>query len=433
MELKIFFRKLLFSSFHFLRYLFYSVLIGTVVGLIGVAFYYCMSFVTGLRITYSWLLYLLPVGGILIIADNYLLKDKMPQGTNLILKSIRDEEHIPIKVAPLIFTDTVITHLFGGSAGREGAALQIGGSVGSFIGKCLKSNKVNRKILTLCGMSAAFSALFGTPIAAAVFALEVVNVGALYYTAIVPCCLSSVIAYLIAQSLNVTPEHFTVSGIPELNAASTVKVVVLAVLCAAVSILFCKALHFAKNMLTKYIPNPFIRTFVGAVAIIALTLIIGSRDYIGSGSNIIEHCVTEGKAPFAPAFLLKILFTAITLGSGFCGGEIIPSFSIGAAFGAMAGPLLGLDVSFAAAVGMLCVFCGVTNCPISTLIIGFELFGFPGAILFFAAICVSYLSSGSDSLYSTQKIIDPKFGTDFNKDFKKDFKNKNGKNDGDVT
>lgn len=402
-----------FSSLSFLKYIAFSVIIGVVVGLVGAAFYHCMHFAAGLRDTYSWILYFLPVGGLLIVGDNYLFKDRAPQGTNLILKSIRDEEHIPLKVAPIIFIDTVLTHFFGGSAGREGAALQLGGSIGSSIGKCFKSNKLNRKILTLCGMSAAFSALFGTPLAAAIFALEVVNVGAIYYSALVPCALSSVIAYLVAQALNVAPELFTVTGIPELGALSMGKVIVLAFIAALVSILFCKLLHLVKHALTKYLPNPFVRIFVGGLIIIILTFIIGSRDYLGAGMNIIEHCITGGEAPIAPAFILKIIFTAVTLGAGFCGGEIVPSFFIGAAFGAVFGPLLGLEVSFAAAIGMLCVFCGVTNCPVSTLLIGFELFGFNGAALFFIAIAISYLVSGRESLYSTQNIVDPKFGVEF--------------------
>lgn len=420
-NIKNYFKKLFFVTLYFLRYILYSVIIGVIVGVVGAAFYHCMHLATELRNTYSWILYLLPVGGLIIVGDNYLFKDRAPQGTNLILKSVRDEEHIPIKVAPLIFIDTVLTHLFGGSAGREGAALQLGGSIGSFIGKFLKSSRINSKILTLCGMSAAFSALFGTPLAAAIFALEVVNVGSIYYSALVPCCLSSIIAHLVALKLNVTSELFNITGIPELGALSMGKVILLALLCAVVSIFFCKMLHLAKYVLTKYLKNPFLRIFIGGTLIVLLTLIIGSRDYLGTGMNIIEECITGGRSPaVAYAFLLKMIFTAITLGAGFCGGEIVPSFFIGATFGAIAGPFLGLDVSFAAAIGMLCVFCGVTNCPISTLIISFELFGFTGAALFFIAISVSYLISGRESLYSTQHIIDPKFGIDFENNDKHD-------------
>ncbi len=405
-----------FSSFGLIRYIAYAIITGIVVGLIGAAFYHCMSIATGLRTTYSWILYLLPLGGLLIVGDNYLFKDRAPQGTNLILQSIHDEEHIPIKVAPLIFIDTVLTHLFGGSAGREGAALQLGGSIGSFIGQCLNADKLNRKILTLCGMSAAFSALFGTPLAAAIFALEVVNVGSIYYSALVPCALSAIIAHLVATALNCSPEFFKVTDIPSLNAFSMLKIIVLALAAGLISILFCKILHLVKHALTKYIPNAFLRIFVGGLIIIALTFIVGSRDYLGTGMNIIEHCINNGEAPIAPAFLLKIIFTAVTLGAGFCGGEIVPSFFIGAAFGAVFGPLIGLEVSFAAAAGMLCVFCGVTNCPVSTLLIGFELFGFEGAALFFIAIAISYLVSGHESLYSTQKFAHPKFGVEFKKD-----------------
>ncbi|MBQ9764598.1 MAG: chloride channel protein [Lachnospiraceae bacterium] len=411
--IRAFFKKIKFVSVHFFQYIIFAIVIGILVGLVGSAFYHCMHYATVLRETYSWILYLLPLGGLLIVGDNYLFKDKTPQGTNIILKSIRNKEHIPLKVAPTIFIDTVLTHLFGGSAGREGAALQLGGSIGSFIGNCFHSTKLNRRILTLCGMSAAFSALFGTPLAASIFALEVVNVGAIYYSALVPCVLSSVIAHLVAKSLNVAPELFNVSGIPELNAVSIIKVIVLALLAGIISIIFCKILHLVKHALTKHLPNPFIRIFVGGLLIILLTLILNSRDYLGAGMNIIERCITENSAPETSAFLLKIVFTAITLGAGFCGGEIVPSFFIGATFGAIIGPLLGLEVSFSAAIGMLCVFCGVTNCPISTLIIGFELFGFTGVALFFIAICISYLLSGNESLYSTQAIVNPKFGIEY--------------------
>lgn len=413
--LRIILQKLLFFGSRFLRYLIYSVVTGIIVGLVGSAFHHCMSAATMLRQTYTWLIYLLPAGGLLIIGNNYLLRDKSPQGTSLVLNAIHNQENVPIKTAPLIFIDTVLTHLFGGSAGREGAALQLGGSLGGFIATCSRADKTNRKILILCGMSAAFSALFGTPIAASVFVLEVVNVGVLYYTALVPCVLSAVIAFLVARALNVAPEVFSLSGVPELSALVSGKVIIFAFLCALVSILFCKLLQLAKHTLTKYFRNPFLRIFAGGLIVVALTLLIQSRDYLGTGMSVIGRCINDGYVPVAPAFLLKIVFTAITLGAGFCGGEIVPSFFIGAAFGATVGGLFGFEPSFAAAVGMLCVFCGVTNCPIASLLIGFELFGYSGAILFFIAIAVSYLASGSVSLYSTQKIADPKFGAEFEK------------------
>ena len=250
-------------------------------------------------------------------------------------------------------------------------------------------------------MSAAFAALFGTPLTAAVFAMEVVKVGTMYYAAIVPCVLAGLIGAGIAGSLGAAPASFAAAGIPELSLVTVLQVLVLGILCAVVSVLFCVSMHAAGSWYRKLLPDSILRAAAGGALVLALTLLIGSRDYNGAGMAVIDRAMAGEAVPYA--FLLKILFTALTLGAGFKGGEIVPAFFVGATFGCTAGGLLGLAPGFGAAVGLAGVFCGVVNCPLATLLLCLELFGGEGMPLFALAAAVSYLLSGYFGLYSGQK------------------------------
>jgi H+/Cl- antiporter ClcA len=266
--------------------------------------------------------------------------------------------------------------------------------------------------MIMCGMSAAFSALFGTPLAAAIFSMEVVSVGIMYYAALVPCVISSLIAYAIAQSFGVGTETFVIHAMPKFTVSSAVLVSVLAILCALVSMLFCIILHQSEHLYRRFLKNPYLRAFVGGCFIILLTLLVGDQRYNGTGMDMIEGFFSSGTA--APeAFLLKMIFTALTLGAGYKGGEIVPSFFTGAAFGCLFGSLTGFCPNLCTAVGMTAVFCGVTNCPITSLLISFELFGFEGMPYFLLAIAFSYMLSGYYGLYSSQKIVYSKYKTNY--------------------
>jgi H+/Cl- antiporter ClcA len=315
-------------------------------------------------------------------------------------------------MAPLIFISTLITHLLGGSAGREGAALQLGGSLGNGLGKLFRFDEDDKRVMIMCGMSASFSALFGTPMAAAIFSMEVVSVGIMHYSALVPCVVASFVAHGIATYFGASAEAFAISDMPVFGVSSSVIITILAVLCAFVSILFCVVLHKADHLYKKFLTNPYIRVFVGGCIVIVLTLIVGDQTYNGAGMNIVEKCF-EGEYVFPLAFLLKIVFTAATLGAGYKGGEIVPSFCIGATFGYLFGNILGFSPSLCASVGMVSVFCGVTNSPISSLLIGFELFGYDGMPYYVLAIAFSYMMSGYFGLYNSQKIMYSKYKTKF--------------------
>lgn len=384
---------------------------GVVIGGIGTLFHRCLSIVTQTRAEYPYIIWLLPFGGLLIVGAYRLLHNENDAGTNLVISSIHSGDELPARQAPLIFLSTLITHLCGGSAGREGAALQIGGSIGNKFGELLRLDEKDRHIMTMCGMSAAFSALFGTPMAAAVFSLEVVSVGVMYYAALVPCAIAALAAHGVAVYFGTPEEVFPLKELPSFTISAAVKTSILAVLCAFVSILFCVLLHQAAHLYKRFFKNAYIRIFVGGCIVIALTFLVGDQRYNGSGMALIEECMEGSVRP--EMFLMKILFTAITLGAGYKGGEIVPSFCIGATFGCLFGNIIGFSPALCTAVGMGAVFCGVTNCPISSLLICFELFGYDGMPYFLLAVAFSYMFSGYYGLYHSQKIMYSKYKTIF--------------------
>ena len=394
-----------------LKWIIFAIIVGAIVGLCGTAFYFALSLVTVLRTQNTWLIFLLPIGGLGIVAMYRFLHNEKDTGTNLVISAIHSDDELPLRMAPLIFVSTLITHLFGGSAGREGAALQMGGSIGNALGKLFRFDDKDKHVMIMCGMSAAFSALFGTPMAAAILPMEMVSVGVMYYIALVPCVISSLVAHGIAYSFGVSNEMFIIRSIPKFGIITSIEISVLAILCALVSILFCVLLHKSEDLYKRFFTNPYIRVIAGGCIIIVLTLLVGNQDYNGTGINIIEHCINGTVRP--EAFLLKMIFTALTLGAGYKGGEIVPSFFTGAAFGCLFGNLLGFSPTLCTAVGMTAVFCGVTNCPITSLLISFELFGYDGMPYFLLATALSYLLSGYFGLYRSQKIVYSKYKTNY--------------------
>ena len=394
-----------------IKWVIFAIIVGALVGLCGIAFYFLLSFVTVLRKQNPWLLFLLPVGGLAIAALYRLLHDEKDAGTNLVISAIHSDDELPLRMAPLIFISTLITHLFGGSAGREGAALQMGGSIGNALGKFFHFDDKDKHVMIMCGMSAAFSALFGTPMAAAILPMEIVSVGVMYYIALVHCVISSLVAHGIAYIFGISNTMFTIAHVPDFGVVPAIRISILAILCALVSILFCVLLHKTEELYRKFFENAYLRIFIGGCIVIVLTLLVGNQNYNGTGINIIESCINGTVRP--EAFLLKMIFTALTLGAGFKGGEIVPSFFTGAAFGCLFGILTGFSPTLCTAVGMTAVFCGVTNCPITSLLISFELFGYDGMPYFLLAIAFSYMLSGYFGLYRSQKIVYSKYKTNY--------------------
>lgn len=379
-----------------------AVLIGVCCGLVGALFYKGVGLATELREEQEWLLYLLPAAGLLIVMIYRLFRVE-GMGTNDVIDAVHDGKPIRLLLLPAIFAATILTHLCGGSSGREGAALQIGGDIGNHVGRLTRLKDSDLGVATMVGMAAFFAAIFGTPLTATVFVVMFINVGNLHEMAVFPCFVSSMIAYLIAGEFGAQSFRFAVT-VPEVSPAMLLRVLLLAALCGLVSTLECQVLHGTDRLYERFIKNPYLRVAAGAILVIGLTLLTGSRDYNGAGINVIRRALVDGEAEPA-AFALKLLFTALTLGAGFKGGEIVPTFFIGAAFGCWMGPLIGLPAAFGAALGMTAVFGGVTNTLIAPMFLAVEAFGAGGIHFFALAAIISYICSGYNGLYSSQKIL----------------------------
>ena len=395
-----------------LKWLILGTAIGLTVGTVASCFGHVLIFVNNLRGEYPLLKLGLPIGGLAIVFLYRFFKNHSDKGTNTVVASLHSSTDIPFKMAPLIFVSTTITQLFGGSAGREGAALQLGGSIANKLGKLLKLDEHDQRTIIMCGMSAGFSALFGTPMAAAVFSMEVVRVGVMQHSGFVPCVVASMTAHFVAQFFQVPPETFVFTGIPAITPYSFAQMLVFAGAVALVSVVFCVVLHEAEHLYARHLKNPYLRIAVAGVLVVGLSFLVGTDQYLGSGMGIIEDIFHHGGAVVWYAFLLKMVFTALTLGGGFKGGEIVPSFTIGACFGSCAAGLMGLPVELVTACGMVGVFCGVTNSPITALLIAFELFGYEGMPYFLVTVAVSYMLSGYHSLYREQRFVNSKTETD---------------------
>lgn len=396
----------------FVKWVLIASITGLIGGLIGSLFSISIKYANEMGDNNWWLIFLLPVGGIVIVMLYKLCNMEKDPGTNCVIESIRTKNYVPWVMSPLIFVSTIITHLFGGSAGREGAALQLGGSLGSVVGRVLKLDEKDMHLSILCGMSGVFSSLFCTPITAAFFALEVISVGVTYYSALVPCFVSAIVSYCLAINMGVAPLRFNIEKvIPNLDFVSLAQVVGLAAACALVSILFCVAMRKSSKYMKIFFKNEYVRVIAGGVAIIALTFIVGNRDYNGAGSQTILNALGGNANP--EAFILKIVFTAITISCGYKGGEIVPTLFIGSTFGCVFGSMLGLDPSFGAAMGLVCLFCGVINCPLAAILLSVEIFGAHGLVLFAVGCAVSYMLSGYYGLYSSQKILYSKLKAEY--------------------
>lgn len=376
-----------------------AVITSVLCGGVGALFAHTLKFANNTFLSFNWLVYLLPLGGILTVLLFKLFK---LEGKNIhtVFSDVKNDGETPFLLSVAIFIGTAITQFFGGSAGKEGAALQIGSGIASPIAHKLKLRQNNHKILLLCGMTAMFSAVFTAPLTALAFGLEIIYISRKFYLkAVLPLAVSSLLAYGVALLLGVHPERFVLHALPEFSALSFLKIAGLILVCAAVCILFCLALHLTGNLFKKLFKNTYLRVIIGGVLVIGLTVLVGNDDYNGGGMHVIERVIETGSV-FYFAFLFKIIFTAITNASGFKGGEIVPALFVGATLGAAVGSLLGLPPSFAAAVGMVALFCGATKCTVAAFMLGLEFFGMGGIGYFALAAVLSRAVTANIGLYT---------------------------------
>ncbi|UQZ37719.1 voltage-gated chloride channel protein [Paenibacillus sp. PK3_47] len=388
----------------FIKWTVLGSIVGVLSGTASAVFLKSLDYVTDIRLEHGWLLFLLPLGGALVSFLYMRYGLNSAKGNNLILEQIGEgKETIPLRMAPLVLFGTLVTHLFGGSAGREGTAVQMGGSLAEGFGRLIRINPLDRKILLMCGISGGFGSIFGTPLAGTIFGLEVIAVGMISHKALLPCFVASFTGDLVASRLwRVHHTHYAVDVFPGIDALVIAKVVIASVIFGLVSMVFSELTHVLKRTFTALFKNPMLKSAVGGLIIIALVYIAGTRDYLGLGLPLISGAFDSDVSPFA--FLWKLLFTSITLGTGFQGGEVTPLFAIGATLGNSLAGILYVSGPFLAALGFIAVFSGATNTPIACFIMGIELFGSGGAVYMFIACIVSFLFSGHTGIYTSQRV-----------------------------
>lgn len=391
----------------FVKFLLLSSIVGLLVGSACAGFLVSLAQVTTWQMTMPWLLFLLPFGGVLVGYVYDIYGGNSGKGNNLILESIGDgQEVVPLRMSILIWFATLITHLFGGSAGREGTAVQIGGSIAEGIGKAFRVSIQDRRILLMCGISAGFGAVFGTPLAGTIFALEISVLGMMTYQALFPCLIASLIGHFTVSYLwGVGHVHYSLGAIPPMSGLVLIKVIIAAIIFGIVAMLFSRLLHKTKQLFASLFQHYMWRSIVGGVIIIALVSIIGSRNYLGLSLPLLSDAFESFESEINPfSFVWKLLFTVITLGSGFQGGEVTPLFVIGATLGHTLSMVLHISAPFLAGLGFVAVFGAAANTPLACIFMGIELFGGEAVLYIFVACVVSYLFSGHQGIYSAQQV-----------------------------
>lgn len=383
-------------------------IVGALAGTASAAFLISLAWATAMRMANPGLLYLLPLVGFLLGWSYHTFAGPAARGNNLVIEEANANRNpIPLRMAPMVLIGTVLTHLFGGSAGREGTAVQMGSSLADWAQRVLRLSRDDRRLMILAGISGGFGSVFGTPLAGFVFGLEVQRIGRIEYKGVLPCLVASVAGDLVTRAWGAPHAHYPHMPLLALDPALILTVVVAGIAFGLVSLLFIEATHGVNYILRQSLGWMPLRPLVGGIVVILLTLAVGSRDYLGLGLPLI-HQSLEGTGVVAFAFLFKLVFTAVTLGSGFLGGEVTPLFVIGSTLGYSLGHLLGIDPTLLAAIGFVAVFAGASNTPLACALMGIELFGGGGALYLAIGCFVAYLSSGHRSIYITQLIGDPK-------------------------
>lgn len=391
--------KITFNNF--VKWFVLSIISGVSVGVVISFFLKSLEYATTTRENHPWLLYLLPLGGAFVSFLYFKYGKDSAKGNNLIIEQINNSDgYIPSRMAPLVLFGTFITHLFGGSAGREGTGVQIGASISATLGRILKLKDIDYNILIISGVSSGFGVVFGTPIAGTVFGLEVHSVGKMRYEAIIPCLISSYIGTYISELFNIHHTNYHMANVGFDNIVF-IKVIVCSILFGLTSKLFAELTHYLKRVFANKFPNTSLKSFVGGLVIIVAIIIIGNRQYLGLSLDLLNNAFQS--PVFYGAFIIKLVLTAITLGSGFQGGEVTPLFVIGATLGNALSSIVNLPISFMAGVGMIGVFAGATRTPIASFIMGVELFGGIDIRYLFVACAISYVFSGRSTIYTAQR------------------------------
>lgn len=395
------------------------------VGSLVALFLWLLDMATAARWQHLWIIFLLPLAGILITFLYSRYGKNADAGNNLIMDEInKPGGGIPTRMTPFVLFATIITHLFGGSAGREGTAVQMGGSISSLFSKWYKLKHEDKRILLMCGMAAGFGSVFGTPVAGAVFAMEVLAIGRIKYDGLIPCLVASVVADITCSAYGIHHTHYTIAfsshgAVPWMPHISFDLWLLLKVIAAGIAFglagyLFAELSHLLKSSANKFIKNKWLIPVAGAAVVISVSYLLGTFDYLGlgvtnpTGGVSIVSAFNEGGSQNW-SWLWKLLLTAVTLSTGFKGGEVTPLFFIGATLGNTLAVVSGSPVDLFAGLGFIAVFAGATNTPIACTLMGVELFGTDNIVYFAVACFIAYYFSGHSGIYGSQRLVVSKF------------------------
>lgn len=389
------------TTFLLAKWILLCVLIGIFSGSASAFFLVSLEWVTQFREHNILIIWLLPMGGLAIGLLYHYYGKEVVKGNNLLLEEYESpKKTIPLKMAPLVLIGTLITHLFGGSAGREGTAVQMGGAIADQFTKLLKLNNFDRKTLIILGISAGFASVFGTPLAGALFALEVLYFSKINFKSIVFSFLVAYMAHFTVEFWQVKHTHYHIPVIPAMTTINLMWIIIVGILFGLTAMLFSRTTHFWGRLFSKTINYPPLRPFVGGIILAFAIYFIGTTKYIGLGVPTIVDSFSNPNASYD--FLLKILFTGFTLGAGFKGGEVTPLFYIGAILGSALSIYVPLPIALLAGMGFVAVFSGATHTPIACTVMGMELFGIESGVFIGIACVVAYFSSGSIGIYHSQ-------------------------------
>ncbi|MHC5218279.1 voltage-gated chloride channel family protein [Enterococcus sp. LJL128] len=385
------------------KWLLITVIIGLIMGSLSALFLNSLTLVTSSRESHPYLLYLLPFSGAVFAFLYSKYGKNAAGGNNLIIRQANGgEEEVPLRLIPLTFFGTVTTHLFGGSVGREGTAVQMGGAIADAVGKIFRLSGYEREIVLISGISAGFSSVFGTPLAGTIFGLEVLALGKLRSEAIFPSFFAAFFANTVTEMYGVTHTHYAMGTIPEWSVALFMKLLLAGICFGLMGWFFSRSIVFLKKMYSNWFSNPVLRNFIGGAVVVAAVLLLGTSRYLGLSLPLLTDAF-EGTAQLFD-FVGKLLFTVLSLGAGYQGGEVTPLFEIGATMGSSLAQVLHVSVPFLAALGFIGVFSGATNTPIACFIMGVELFGSEGAVFLLMICIISYMCSGNTGIYGAQEV-----------------------------
>jgi H+/Cl- antiporter ClcA len=390
------------------KWILICVLTGIFSGSASAFFLVVLEWVTQFREQHHWIIWLLPIGGLCIGLLYHYYGNDVVKGNNLLLEEYENpRKTIPLKMAPLVLIGTLITHLVGGSAGREGTAVQMGGAIADQFKGLFKLTNADRKTLILLGISAGFASIFGTPLAGALFALEVLYFSKINLKSIVLSFLVAYIAYFTVEFWQVKHTHYNIPVVPSISWINLVWIIIVAVFFGLASMLFSRTTHFWGRLFSKAIPYPPLRPFVGGLILAIAIFAIGTTKYIGLGVPMIVDSFSNTREWYD--FLLKILFTGFTLGAGFKGGEVTPLFFVGATLGSALSLVVPLPIALLAGMGFVAVFSGATHTPIACTVMGIELFGLESGVFIGIACIIAYFFSGSVGIYNAQIVKGAKY------------------------